>query len=141
MDVEVAGDASAYLALEAVSGSPNSAYVQTNNGEVSIDFSSGNPNTSGDLGDGFNPDAVTVVEDLLQVTNQGTQAVDFSIDLSNLNTGGADVTITPAGGSTDLTQNSVTIGTGNSITLDLEVDTTGQGPASTSGTITFEATA
>jgi len=139
VDVEVAGDASAYLGLEPVSGDPNAAYVQ----EVSFDFSSSNPNTSGDLGDGFNPDSVTVVDDLLRVTNQGTQDVDFSVDLSGLNTGNADVTLSTdeLGGESDLVANSITMSPGEDIILDLEVDTTGQGPATASGTVTFTANA
>jgi hypothetical protein len=143
VDVEVAGDANAYLGLEPVSGSPNSAYVEVNSGEVSFDFSSSNPNTSGDLGDGFNPDAVTVVDDLLRVTNQGTQDVNFSVDLSGLNTGNADVTISTddLGGESDLVANSITMSPGEEIILDLEVDTIGQGPATASGTVTFTADA
>jgi hypothetical protein len=143
VDVEVAGDANAYLGLEPVSGSPNAAYVQTNNDEVSIDFSSSNPNTSNDLGDGFNSDAVTEVNDLLRVTNQGTQEIVFTVDLSSLTTGNADVTLSTdeLGGESDLVANSITISPGESITIDLEADTTGQGPASISGTITFVANA
>ncbi|MDV7350872.1 DUF1102 domain-containing protein [Halorubrum distributum] len=145
VDVEVAGDASAYLGIEPVSSSPNSDYVQVNSGEVSIDFSDSNPNTSGTnatLGDGFNPDATTVVNDLLRVTNQGTQPVDFTISL-NLSTGSASVTLSTdeLGGESDLVANSIEILPGESIKIDLNADTTGQGKASISGSITFSADA
>jgi hypothetical protein len=144
VDVEVAGDANAYLGLEPVSSSPNSAYVQVNSGEVSFDFSDSNDNlNNATSGAGFNPDAVTDVEDLLRVTNQGTQDVDFSVDLSGLNTGNADVTLSTdeLAGESDLVANSITISPGESIILDLEVDTIGQGPATASGTVTFVAQA
>ncbi len=146
--MEVAGDANAYLQLKQISGSPNSQqYVTNSSGEIGFDFSSGNGNVDGS---GFNPDAVTDVSNLLLVANQGTQNVDVSVDLTNLNTGNADVTLNADGDSgnseytgsgTDLTSSSVTLAPGDSMTLNLEVDTTGQGPASASGTITFVAEA
>lgn len=148
VDVEVAGDANAYLALEQTSNPNSQQYVQVNNGEVAIDFSSSNPNTNsttgtGDLGNGFNPDAVTNVNSLLRVTNQGTQDVTFTINHS-LSTGNADVTLSTddQGGEDDLVANSITLTPGDSIDIDLTVDTTDQGPAEiTDGTVTFVAEA
>ena len=82
---------------------------------------------------------------------QGTQDVEFHVDLTNLSTGNADVTLSAdsdsSNSATDVasnvvgSSNSVTLSPGDSIVLDLTVDTTGQGPASTSGTITFVAEA
>jgi hypothetical protein len=80
VEVEVAGDADAYLRL-AATGSPNSdAYVSTDDGQVSFDFSS----DGGGEGSGFNLDSVTVIDSLLQVANQGAQSVYFHADLSGL---------------------------------------------------------
>jgi hypothetical protein len=91
VDVAVAGDSSAYLGLRKAAGdsagnvSPNSeTFVSVNGGEVSFDFSSSNSNTSADLGNGFNPNAVTVIEDLIEVQNQGTQSAFLSVDTAGL---------------------------------------------------------
>jgi hypothetical protein len=89
VDVAVAGDSSAYLGLRKAAGdstgtvSPNSeTFVDTTGAEVSFDFSSSN-NTA-DLGNGFNPNAVTVIEDLIEVQNQGTQSAFLSVDTAGL---------------------------------------------------------
>ena len=88
VDVEVAGDSSAYLALRKAAddatdpGANSDAYVTKNSGEVSFDFSSSNGTAN--LGSGFNPNAVTVIEDLIEVQNQGTQSAYLGVDLSNL---------------------------------------------------------
>ncbi|OYR62888.1 DUF1102 domain-containing protein [Halorubrum ezzemoulense] len=146
VDVEVAGDANAYLALKQIPGEPNSQqYVTNQSGEIGFDFSDSNGNVNGT---GFNPDATTEVDNLLMVANQGTQSAFVSVDLSNLTTGSADVMIYADGASgntgytgsgTDITTNTVELAPGDSMTINLEVDTTGQGPASTSGTVTFVA--
>jgi hypothetical protein len=72
VSVEIANDSSAYLAMSAVPGSGNSAYVETQNGEFSADFSDSNDDL---LGDGVNPNAVTAIADLFRIENQGTQPV------------------------------------------------------------------
>ena len=89
VDVEVAGDSSAYLALVEAAGdssgnaSPNSAaYADTSGDEVSFDFSSNNGTAN--LGNGFNPNAVTEIDDLIEVQNQGTQSAFLSVDTANL---------------------------------------------------------
>ncbi|SMP02515.1 hypothetical protein SAMN06265347_101204 [Halobellus salinus] len=87
VDVEVAGDSSAYLALRKAAG-PNAdpgansdAYVDDSGAEISLDFTSSNASVSGN---GFNPNAVTEVDDLLEVQNQGTQSAYLSVDTANL---------------------------------------------------------
>jgi hypothetical protein len=73
LEVEVAGDASAFLALKPQPNSDNaSAYVDVSGDTVSIDVSSTNAG-----GEGANQNAYTVIRDLIQVTNQGTQGVIF----------------------------------------------------------------
>lgn len=149
VDVEVAGDSSSYLALSRVTGSKNSQkYVSKSNGEISFNFSDSNGSVDGT---GFNPDATTQIDSLLNVSNQGTQNVNFWINISSLSTGSADVTFSTDGdisssqlaydGSNSGSVTEVTLSPGDSITLDLKVDTTGQGIASTSDTITFVAEA
>ena len=88
VDVEVAGDSSAYLGLRkaadenASPGANSDAYVDDSGAEVSFDFSSSNSTT--DLGDGFNPNAITEVDNLIEVQNQGTQSAFLSVDTDNL---------------------------------------------------------
>ncbi len=87
VDIEVAGDSSAYLGLRKAadgSGDPGAnsdAYVDTSGAEVSFDFSSSNNDVSGN---GFNPNAVTEIDNLLEVQNQGTQSVFLSVDTADL---------------------------------------------------------
>jgi hypothetical protein len=70
--VQVVDDASAYLRLIPVPGSDNAAYVNTNNGMLSIDMSDNNDSV---LGDGVNSNATTVFDDLFRVENQGTGTI------------------------------------------------------------------
>lgn len=151
VDVEVAGDANAYLQLEQISGEPNSQqYVNTSNGEVEFDF---DENSTNGGGDGFNPNAVTEIDNLLRVANQGTQDVEFYADLSDVDltdgdggqatvqlravdgTGsGASVVDSPAGdnvangGGASPSPDSISLGVGDSAILDLIVDTTNFSP-------------
>jgi hypothetical protein len=150
VDVEVAGDSSAYLQLEKTSSSNSQQYVNVNSGKVSFDFSSGNTDVAGN---GFNPNAVTEVENLLRVGNQGTQTVEFYVDLSGVNlsngttiqvravdgTGSGASTLKPNiadNGGASPTPESMTIGTGVTAILDLIVDTTGFSTGG--GTLPFE---
>lgn len=164
VDVEVAGDANAFLGLDRTSDPNSQTYVTgtPSSGEVAFDFSDDNGAT--DLGDGFNPNAVTEVDNLLEVTNQGTQTVHFyvdvrDIDLSDGDGGQATLQLEAKdsvgassneedniaeGGGASPTPVDVQLGTGDSVVLDLIVDTTGFSPTSsyplgTSGTATFVA--
>ena len=65
--VSAAGDEQAYLALEPASG-PNGDYARTENGQLAVHL------------DRVNDDALTRVEDIFVVRNQGTQKVAFRID-------------------------------------------------------------
>jgi len=68
--VAVADDASALLRLVAVPGSANSEYVDVEDGQLTAALSGGNDSL---LGDGVNAGAVTTVDDLFRIENQGTQ--------------------------------------------------------------------
>ncbi len=87
VDVEVAGDSSAYLGLRKAAdqssdpGANSDAYVDDSGAEVSFDFSSSNGAVGGD---GFNPNAITEVDNLIEVQNQGTQSAFLSVDTANL---------------------------------------------------------
>ncbi|MDB2223859.1 hypothetical protein PN416_04585 [Halorubrum ezzemoulense] len=140
VNVEVAGDSSALLALQDGGGPNSNDYVDTSGNTVSFDFT-GTDNS----GSGLNTDATTVINDLLTVVNQGTQPVDFHLTFSgNISNGTQYFTFSTdeQGGRTGLngSGNSISIPAGQSITLDLEVNapdfTTSGG-----GTITFHANA
>ena len=116
--VEVADDSSAYLRLEGTGGA-NSEYVTDdgNGGTLSIDLSPSNATSAG--GEGVNPNAVTEIDNLFDVENQGTQDVTVSIDKSGDNPGAVSFE-TDAGSLED----GIDLGTGESATVGLVVDTT-----------------
>jgi hypothetical protein len=72
--VETAGDADAFLSLEAQPNSPNAdAYVtEESNGTIRIEAK-----TTPNGGSGVNKEATTIIRDLIQVKNQGTQGYIF----------------------------------------------------------------
>ncbi|WEL17528.1 DUF1102 family protein [Halorhabdus sp. SVX81] len=79
LSVQVANDAAAYMGLSAVDGSPNSAYVSQDgsNGELAIEVA----DTSAG-GSGVNLNSHTRIDDLFEVTNQGTQPVYVFVRLT-----------------------------------------------------------
>lgn len=74
--VTVAEDATGYLAIDDT-GNDNHDYVTDGNGEFGIDLTGSNATSDG--GSGVNTNAVTVIEDLFEIQNQGTQAVDVEV--------------------------------------------------------------
>lgn len=126
IDVEVADDSSAYLRLQGTDGA-NSEYV-TDDGTgttLTIDLSSDNPTDAG--GEGVNPDAVTEIDDLFVVENQGTQEVD--VDLSKSGENSDCVEFYPDDEAYDgapLSDGAVSLGAGEQATISLEIDTEGR---------------
>ncbi|WP_128904681.1 DUF1102 domain-containing protein [Halorubrum amylolyticum] len=128
IDVEVADDASAYLRLQGTGGA-NSDYVTDDGdgGTLAISLDSGNSSDVGDGGgEGVNPDAVTKIDNLFDIENQGTQEVDVSItktgDNSDL------VTFHPGGYSNSaLSSSAKTLGTGGDTAIYVKVDTEDEG--------------
>ncbi|RCU48387.1 hypothetical protein DU504_14395 [Haloplanus salinus] len=78
--MEVADDSSAFLQIQESDGS-NAAYANETNGtlEFNIDDAA---NTDG--GQGLNDDARTIIRDVFQITNQGTQAVYVFIETEDI---------------------------------------------------------
>mgnify|MGYP003865889755 FL=1 len=74
VSVDVAGDQSAYLALEPTSH-PNSKYARINNNNLEVVLDG----TDTD-GDGFNTNAVTEMDKVFRVSNQGTQPIYFWVE-------------------------------------------------------------
>ncbi|WP_293031186.1 DUF1102 domain-containing protein [Natronococcus sp.] len=82
MNIQVAEDANAYLGLSECSlGDPNVEYlsVDENTGVISIDLSPSNPTDAG--GEGVNAEATTLFDNVFQAVNQGTQDIDFWIEI------------------------------------------------------------
>jgi hypothetical protein len=119
VSVAVSEDALAYLAIDDT-GNDNDEYVtESGGGEFGIDLD-GNNQTSGG-GTGVNTDAVTVIEDLFEVRNQGTQSVDVSVTpLTFVDTNSGNtllVLVVP-----DTSFPTVTLSPGNAETYSLIVD-------------------
>jgi len=110
VNIETTGDASAFLALEAANrpddtdtqisdnsttGANQNEYVREEGGEIVISLD-GDTGTDGDADDnstGLNQRAKTRFEDLVTVTNNGTQTVDqltLTMSSSDLQSGEAD---------------------------------------------------
>jgi hypothetical protein len=87
VDINTTGDANAFLSIErATDGSgnvtPNAGeYVEgnQNNGTLSIDLASAD-DTSNSGASGINKNAKTIFDNLLDITNNGTQDVVLSVD-------------------------------------------------------------
>jgi hypothetical protein len=80
VSVETTSDGGAALALEPVPNSGNSDYVDEGDDTIAINLD------STDAG-GFNKNATTILQNLIRVTNNGTQSVGsltLSFDLSNI---------------------------------------------------------
>lgn len=160
--VNVEGDSSALLGISAADTNNGNAYASTSGDGLTIQF------TTGNSGDGLNPDAQTSIGYVVNVTNQGTQDVTLSAGYSddnadfttldgditsasdsdfflynNTELNGDDVTVS---GNTltplDNQDNTVTLSPGDTVSLGVYVDTTGIGSSSSFDvTITLEASA
>jgi hypothetical protein len=139
LSVQVAGDDAAFLRIDDT-GNENAAYVTETGGEFGIDITGGNPTDAG--GEGVNANATTVIEDLFEVQNQGTQEIEVRVTpLSFVDIDGADTLIVLVVPKTSFP--SVTLGVGDSETYSLVVDSFPDGTdldVSDSITITGEAT-
>jgi hypothetical protein len=74
VSVEVADDTDALLSFTTADAGPNSQYVKTDGGTLSIDISGSNDDIAGG-GEGINQNATTIIRDMFDIRNQGTQAV------------------------------------------------------------------
>lgn len=137
VDVEVASDANAYLGLRGAGGD-NAAYVTSDgtSGTLGISLAPNNAMAAG--GEGVNPDAVTEIDDLFVIENQGTQWVGVTIDKFGANSGlvgfyandgaGASEPYDTTSGTTarlDGSSTAVGLSPGESVYVSIEVDTTG----------------
>ncbi|UWG51843.1 DUF1102 family protein [Halalkaliarchaeum sp. AArc-CO] len=79
--VEAAGDAGGLLGIEPADTPNGDAYAEVDDGIVSIDLTT----TSGVAGapDGVNDQAFTVIDDILTITNQGSQEIVVGVGLED----------------------------------------------------------
>ena len=75
IEVDTADDSDAFLGIEADDTSNADEYVDASGGTVSLDFTNTNNSGYQGGGSGINANGTTVFDDLLNVTNQGTQTV------------------------------------------------------------------
>ncbi|WP_141212243.1 DUF1102 domain-containing protein [Halorubrum ezzemoulense] len=130
VEVNVTGDADAYLGLKAADHPNGDAYVDDSGDTVAIDITETTNDDNETLGSGLNPNATTVIENLLVVTNQGTQdgvGVWVDIDLGDI--GSTDFTVydQSQGPDADLEQEAVSLDTGNSLTMGVEIEAASPG--------------
>lgn len=119
LSVQVADDSSALLRM-AAAGEGNDEYITTNGGELGIDLTSDNPTNEG--GEGVNADATTVIADLFEIQNQGTQEIDVEVTpLSFIDADGSDTLLVLVVPQTSFP--SATLGVGDTETYSLVVDT------------------
>ena len=130
VEVNVVDDADAYLGLSALD-EPNSEYVDESGDTVAIDI------TDTDAGgQGLNPNATTVIEDLLEVTNQGTNdgvGVWVEVDLGDI--GDGEFEVYDQDTETDLEEEAVPIDTGEPLTIGVEIESAD--PAELDGEVTI----
>ena len=130
VEVNVVDDAEAYLGLSALD-EPNSEYVDESGDTVAIDI------TETDAGgQGLNPNATTVIEDLLEVTNQGTNdgvGVWVEVDLGDI--GDGEFEVYDQDTETNLEEEAVPIDTGESLTIGVEIESAD--PADLDGDVTI----
>jgi hypothetical protein len=110
--VNVAGDADALLALEPADTPNGDEYAGTSNDQLEIELATENA-------EGVNPNAVTEIDSVFRITNQGSQEVNVSISDSGDNSDA----VTFHNGSTNLESGGKDIGTGELIIVSIEVDT------------------
>jgi len=75
IEVDTATDANAFLTIEADDTPNGREYVNDSSGTVSLDFTNTDDEGIDGNGSGVNENSTTVFDDLLNITNQGTQDV------------------------------------------------------------------
>jgi hypothetical protein len=124
-DVSTAGDASALLAIQPEPGPNGQEYATTNNDQV-VEIQLIN-DTAGSSG--VNVNATTEVDNIINITNQGSQ--DVGVYITRSDEGGNEQLVTFYADSsysnnmTGISGNAETLSPGESVTVSMEIDTTG----------------
>lgn len=132
IDVAVVGDSSALLRLGPCSGSSNGGYVtDVDDGTLELALSSSEPTDAG--GEGVNSDATTVIDDVFEICNQGTQPVGVWLDIDPIeNANGEDAISLYQDGDQSLPivgeDNAVCLGVGECVCIGIVTRTQGVDP-------------
>lgn len=119
--VEVAGDDSALLSIDGAAGAPLADPVTESDGVAQINLGASNINGA----DGLNPNAKTQLSPIVNVTNNGEEGVGVTISVTNVDSGAvdaSDVEIISSDGSTNMTGNTYSLDTGQTIQFGLSID-------------------
>jgi hypothetical protein len=128
VDVDVADDAKAYLAMQAASSAVAADHVDTSDGVIELDFSS----TDDTAGEGVNDEALTKFDNLFKIQNQGSQSANVYV------TDQADwIRFRSDGSSIEGPSNAVELSPGEEIIVSLTIDTTGGQSDYSAGTATI----
>ena len=139
VEVAVAEDADAFLSLSPSDGANAAAFAEQTGDEETIEFDI-DEDAEGVDGSGLNPNATTVIAEIFDIENQGTQEVGVQVtaDLGDL--GDGEFTIFTGGEpDDDLSDGWESLGTGEPLSVGVEI-VTGD-PADLDGTVTIEADA
>ncbi|QLG50072.1 DUF1102 domain-containing protein [Natrinema halophilum] len=114
-EVKVTGDEDAFLGLEA---NEEKGYAKNEGGTLGL-YLSENADIKGS-GQGVNPEAVTTIDNVFTITNQGAQEVSVRLDYQSA---GDTVTFYDSDSGKPINGNSIS--PGEEINVGIEVDTTG----------------
>ena len=141
VEVNVTDDASAYLGLEAADHPNGDELVDDDGDTVEVEITETNADGQGQ---GLNPNATTTIDNLVQVTNQGTQdGVGIWVDVDLGDIGDGDFTVYAQDsvddderlGDGDLEAEAIPIDTGESLVVGVEIDSAD--PADLDGEVTI----
>jgi len=116
VDVNVAGDASSFLALQPTSSENAVKYVDTESSDSTIEINLDGGSQDG--GSGVPQDGITKLDDLFSVLNRGSQPVNVYFEDDS-----DAVTFRSDGSAIEGAGNSVEVGVGEEIVVSLTVDT------------------
>lgn len=127
-NVTVAGDSAALLGLDAAD-TDNGGYASVNNGQLSVALNTSATQVgSGNVqGNGVNQDALTEVEYVFNITNQGSQDVDVYITKTGDDIDAVQFFDGPITSSNNITTSSqaTTVTPGSTVSVSIKIDTTG----------------
>lgn len=124
VQVHVAGDADAYLGLQG-----DDTYVGDDSDDGALTIDLGGP-TTGEDGEGFNDEAITEISGVFTITNQSSQGntIDVSLDESSVQDG-VDFELA----------HDDNLDAGESVDVDVTVDTLDEDPEANDGTLVINA--
>ena len=128
--VNTAGDANALLAMQPANTLNGQAYASNKSGTLKINLGSGTGNGNAE---GVNKNATTVINNVFNITNQGTQTVAISITPNGANPSAVTFYNGTVGSGANITgSNTATLTSGGSLSVSMKIDTHGLSNSGTS---------